>query len=215
MRKLICGRMPYLMVLMCAVLAAGCADDDEVNSDEQARRAYLGLDKSIEKSLNLGFDGFNAATSANIAPQMTAGDIAGTVTVSGQVDQGASSNKTMRLNIALVAYDDGDIVVNDDGDTIHVVYDTSTDVTMQPYLSLTLQNVPTGTLTGSLTSNTNMTGVYQLSGDMVGTLTLNVTINGMLMAGDGTTVVRVPGSTTVIGTATNQDGGVYNIDLTL
>jgi hypothetical protein len=214
MRKLICGRMPYLTIVLCAVLAAGCSDDG-VDSDEEARRAYLGLDKSIEKSLNLGFAGFNAASSANIDPQMGTGDVAGTVTVSGQVDQGSSDNKGMRLNVALVTYDDGDIVINDDGDTIHVVYDTSAEIANQPYLNLTLRNVPNGTLEGTLTSNTTMSGVYQLSGDIEGTLTLNLTFAGMLMAGTGTDVVRVPGSTTVTGTATNQDGGVYNIDLTL
>jgi hypothetical protein len=57
--------------------------------------------------------------------------------------------------------------------------------------------------------------VYNISGDIEGTLTLNLTINGMLMAGTGTQVLRVPGSTTVVGTATNQDGGVYDINITL
>jgi hypothetical protein len=41
-----------------------------------------------------------------------------------------------------------------------------------------------------------------------------VAINGTLMAGTGTDVLRVPGSTTVVGTATNGDGGTYDIDLT-
>ena len=62
-----------------------------ISSDEQARRAYLGLDKSVEKSLQLGFDGFNAASSANIPPQSTNGDETGTLTISGQVDQVAAS----------------------------------------------------------------------------------------------------------------------------
>ena len=55
---------------------------------------------------SLGFAGFNAASSANIPPQMTTGDVAGTLTVTGQVDQGASSNKNMRLVEALVGYQD-------------------------------------------------------------------------------------------------------------
>ncbi len=54
-----------------------------------------------------------------------------------------------------------------------------------------------------------------MTGDIEGELTLNVTIMGKLMAGAGTEVLRVPGTTTVKGTATNQDGGVYNIDVTL
>jgi hypothetical protein len=204
--------MPYLLAFSMG--AAACSSD-EVDSDEEARRAYLGLDGSIEKSLNLGFQGFNLATSANIDAQMTNGDKAGTIAIDGQVDQGASSNKEMRLYIAMVGYDDGDVAYNDKGDTVHIVYDTSTDMTMQPYLDLHLANVPTGTMTGTLDANTTMTGVYKLSGDIKGELTLNVTINGALMAGSNNTVVRVPGMTTVVGTATNGDGGVYDINVTL
>ena len=212
MRKLICGPMPYLVMLSLSTVACS---DDEVDSDEQARRAYLGLDKSIEKSLNLGFQGFNAAQSATIDPQMMPGEAAGMLTINSKVDQGSSDNKGMRLNVAMASYDDGNIVINDDGDTIHIVYDTAADVAAQPYLNLKLNNVPTGTLEGTLDANSAMTGVYQLSGDIEGELTLNLTINGMLMAGSNNTVLRVPGSTHVVGTATNSDGGVYNIDLTL
>lgn len=208
-----CGHLPYLLAASSLLIAA-CSSDG-VDSDEQARRAYLGLDKSIGKSINLGFDGFNMASSANITPQMTTGDKAGTLTISGQVDQGSSDNKGMRLYVAMVGYDDGDVVVNSDGDTVHIVYDTSTDVTMQPYLDLKMMNIPTGTLTGTLTSNTNMTGVYKLSGDIKGELTLNLTITGQLMAGAGTTVERVVGTTTVTGTATNGDGGTYDVNVTL
>jgi hypothetical protein len=201
-------------VLLAVIACAACGSDD-VDSDEEARRAYLGLDKSIEKSLNLGFLGFNLATNANIDAQMTTGDKAGTLAVDGQVDQGRSDNKGMRLYIAMVGYDDGDVVVNEDGDTVHIVYDTSTDMTMQPYLDLKLNNIPNGTLTGTLGPNSTMTGVYHLSGDIEGTLVIDVSINGMLMAGSGTEVLRVPGTTTVTGTATNSDGGTYDVNVTL
>jgi hypothetical protein len=197
-------------------LTVGCGGDDEIDSDEQARRAYLGLDASIEKALNLGFAGYNAASSANIPPQMTTGTKAGTLTVTGQVDKGASTNKTMRLSIGMVGYDDGDVVINEDGDTIHIVYDTDADAANQPYLDLKLANVPTGTLTGTLDSNSAMTGVYQLTGDIEGELTINVSISGTLMAGPNAgDVLRVPGTTTVTGTATNSDGGSYEIMLTI
>ncbi len=213
MRKLICGPMTYL-VLVLSMATMACSDDG-IDSDEEARRAYLALDGSIEKSLNLGFQGFNLASSANIDPQMTAGDDAGTLTVSGQVDQGSSDNKGMRLYVAMVGYDDGPVPYNDDNDTVHIVFDTAADVAAQPYLNLKLSNVPTGTMTGTLDANTNMTGIYNLSGDIEGTLTLVLTINGQLMAGTGTQVLRVPGTTTIVGTATNQDGGVYDINITL
>jgi len=209
--------MRTLALGLCVfTLGTGCSDDEAVSSDEEARRAYLGLDLSIEKALNLGFAGYNAASSANIPDQMTTGVAGGTLTVGGQVDQGTSPNKTMRLDIGMVDYDDGDIVINEDGDTIRVVYNTSTDATMQPYLELKLNGIPTGTVSGSLTSNSAMTGVYILSGDLEGKLTIDVTITGTMMAaptaGD---ILRVPGTTMVTGTATNEDGGVYEILLTI
>ena len=211
MRNLCAGVVPLFVIL----LGVGC-NNDNVSSDEDARRAYLGLDTSISKSINLGFQGFNMASSANIAPQTTMGDKAGTLTVGGQVDQGSSANKTMRLEIGMVGYDDGDIEINDKHDKIHVVYDTETDAANQPYLQMKLSNIPTGTLDGTITSNTSMKGVYHLSGDLKGTLALDVTFNGVLMACTAPCMVlRVPGSTHVTGTATNNSGGVYMIDLTI
>jgi hypothetical protein len=205
--------MKNLLLLACLCFAVGC-DDDDVDSDEQARRAYLGLDLSIEKSITLGFAGFNAASSANIDAQTAMGTAAGTLTVTGQVDQGASLNKGMRLNIGMVGYNDGDIAINEDGDTINVTYDTDVDPLKQPYLTMQLKNIPTGMLDGQLTSNTTMTGVYLLSGDIVGELTLNLVISGTL-TGTVDAVSRAPGTTTVTGTATNSDGGVYEISLTI
>jgi len=212
MRKLICGPLPYLLVMSLACVACS---DDEVDSDEEARRAYLALDKSIEKSLNLGFQGFNLATNANIDVQTTTGNTAGTLAVDGQADQGSSDNKGMRLYIAMVDYDDGEVPYNDDGDKVHIIFNTNTDVTMQPYLNLKFANYPNGTMTGTLDANTNMTGVYTMTGDMEGTLNLNLMISGVTMAGTGTEVLRTPGMTTVTGTATNGDGGVYEINITL
>jgi hypothetical protein len=58
--------------LFLACMQVGCGGG--VSSEEQAQRAYLGLDKSIGKALVLGFAGFNAASSANISPQSTSGD---------------------------------------------------------------------------------------------------------------------------------------------
>src|SRR5262245_30241549 len=141
--------MRNLLMAGLLVLSVGCGSD-EVDSDEQARRAYLGLDDSIAKSITLGFAGFNAASSANIDPQTAMGTKAGTLTVTGQVDQGASANKGMRLNIGMVGYDDGDVVINDDGDTIHIVYDTDAAPANQPYLNMMLKNIPTGTLDATL-----------------------------------------------------------------
>jgi hypothetical protein len=197
------------LFMLCLVLGA-CGGDDGISSDEQARRAYLGLDGSVSKSINLGFDGFNAASSANIDPQMTTGDAmpGGTLTITGQVHQGSSDNKGMRLFVGMVAYTDGPIEINDDHDTITVTYDTSMTQAEQPALDMQLKSIPTGTLDGTLM------GDYHLSGDLDGDVTLDLTFTGTLMSGSNNTVVRVPGSTHVTGTATSGDG-VYMVDLTI
>ena len=205
----------FIYVVMC-LTAIGCSDDEDIDSDEAARRAYLALDGSIEKSIALGFAGFNAASSANIDPQMGTGTSAGTITITGKVDSGSSANKGMRLEIGMVDYDDGKVAYNDDNDMVHVIFNTSTDLTLQPSFDLQLKNFPNGTLEGTLTAGDLMNGVYVLSGDLEGELTLNLTVMGTTMAGAvAGDVVRVPGATTITGTATNSDGGVYNISITI
>ena len=204
--------VPFLGLVVW--LAMGCGGDG-VDSDEEARRAYLGLNQAIAKSITLGFQGFNAAQSANIDPQVAQGGKAGTLTVTGQVDQGSSDNKGMRLNVGMVGYDDGDVVVDDKGTKIHIVYDSDADPGKQPYLSMQLKNIPDGPLSGTLTSNSNGAGVFHLSGDLTGDVTLDLTFTGSLVPGDNGTVLRKPGSTHVTGTATNSDGGTYAIDLTI
>lgn len=196
-----------LMTILAA--ATGCSDDDAIDSDEAARRAYLGLDVSIGVSLNLGFDGFNAASSANIPPQMTAGVASGMLTISGQVDQGASTNKGMRLQVGMVDYSDGVLVVMDGDEEIEVdlTYATSAVVEEQPALDLQLRDIPNGTFTGTLA------GTYQISGDISGDVTLALTMSGAIQD-DGTgDVIRVPGSTTISGTATSGDG-LYTVAIT-
>jgi len=193
--------------VLALLAVAGCSDDSAIDSNEEARRAYLGLDESIAKSLTLGFAGFNAASSANIPPQMTVGVEAGTLVITGQVDQGSSANKGMRLRVGMVGYTDGPLVLDGEDVAIELTYDTDPDPALQPYLQLSLKNIPTGTLTGTLT------GTYHMTGDLVGDATLDLTFSGMLQA-EGSGVIRKPGTTTVTGTASTGDG-VYDVQLTL
>jgi hypothetical protein len=194
------------LLLLCFIL--GACSSDSISSDEQARRAYLGLDGSVGKSITLGFDGFNAASSANIDPQTAPGDAAGTLTVTGQVDQGSSANKGMRLLVGMTGYSDGPITIDDKGHTITITYATDTAAATQPALSMMLKNIPSGTLDGTLM------GTYHLTGDIKGDATLDLTFTGTLMSGGNNTVVRVPGSTHVTGTATSGDG-MYAVDVTI
>ncbi|MRG91394.1 hypothetical protein [Polyangium spumosum] len=187
-------RIFFLPLFALALGLAGCSDD--VGSEEDARRAYVGLDRSIDKAMQLGFQGFNAASNANIDPQMTNGDRAGTLTVSGKVDQGDSPNKTMTLNEVMKDYsDDGEITYNTSGTA--------------PVIDLKLNNIPNGTITGRLD------GAFTMSGELEGNVTLNLTIDGELQPtmADPMKVERKPGTTKISGTATS-DYGTYDVDLT-
>lgn len=182
------------------LIVSSCSGGGSVNSNEQARQAYLGLDESIDKAITLGFKGFNAAQSANIPTEQTTGDLSGTMTVTGQVDQGVSANKQMRLLETLTNYSDTDA---------GIIYDTNSDAGTDgapANLDMSLQGIPTGTLSGSLD------GTYGMSGALKGLVTLQVTFNGQLQQGDAG-VERKPGSTHITGTATSGTG-VYQIDIT-
>jgi hypothetical protein len=188
--------MNRTLVLLIAggLVLSGCSDD--LSSEEDAERAYVGLDRSVDKAIQLGFDGFNSASSANISPQTTAGDLSGTLTINGKVDQGSSDNKTMTLTEQMTAY----------SDTEGATYDT---LGALPVIDLKLNNVPTGTISGTLT------GAFSMSGELEGEVTLSLTIAGELQpaASDPTKVERKPGTTTITGTATSEYGD-YSVNIT-
>lgn len=192
-------RAPVLGGAWLLFLLAGCGGG--VDSDAAARAAYLGLDDMVEEAMNLGFDGFNAATSANIPEQSAMGDESGTLVVTGQVDQGSSPNKEMRLRAALTDYQDVVLVE----DELVIVYD-SVDAPLE--LDLSLRGVPDGTLQGTLT------GALEMTGDITGSVVLDLTIEGDIEPDpmDETRVRRVPGTTTIRGTATSPYG-VFEVDV--
>jgi hypothetical protein len=199
------NQLAYPIALVIALVTSAGCDNGSVQSDEQARRAYLGLDKSISKSLALGFMGYNAASNANIPTEMTSGDAGGTLTITGQVAQGNPGESSMKLNVGMMMYSDGKITVDDKGDTIMITYDTNS--AAEPLLSLKLNTSAGNTLDGTLT------GDYTMAGDLKGTVTLNLTLSGKF-SGTAPNVTRVTGSTTVTGTAVSG-GGTYNVNTTI
>jgi hypothetical protein len=176
--------------------------------DEQARRAYLGFSKSVGKSLLLSFAGFNGATGATIPVQSATGDVAGMMTISGQVDQGASADKGMRLRMGMTSYSDGAIAVPGDDGAVGITYQTSTIAALQPELRLSLRNIPNGTFTGSLL------GSFQMTGDLQGEVRLNLSMSGEIEDDGAGEVQRTAGTTTVTGTATSGNSE-FQVNVTL
>ena len=188
-------RNRFLFPVLASLALAGCSDG--VSSAEDAELAYKGLDSSIDQAIQLGFDGFNAASSASIPPQTGKGTTTGTMTIAGKVDQGSSSNKTMSLTEALAMY-------SNDG---KLTYDTTEG--SLPVIDMKLSKIPTGTIDGTLK------GAYKITGDLEGSVTLSLTFAGGLQAAasDATKVERKPGTTHITGTAVS-DFGTYDVDIT-
>jgi len=179
-------------------LSAFAACGGGVSSEADAKKAYMGLDTSVDKAIGLGFAGFNevaGAPGANIATQSADGGNSGTLSVAGQVDNGASSNKTMRLTETLSNY-------SDDG---QVTY--GTDQSSLPALTMDLKNIPTGTVDGSLS------GSFMMSGQLTGQVSLALTFAGQLESAADGGVQRKAGTTHITGTATSP-AGTYNVDVT-
>lgn len=191
--------------LLFALVA--CSDDGDIDSDTEAEWAYLGFDSAIDKALNLGFDGFNAASSANIPTQSGVGAETGTMDIDGQVDQGASANKGMRLLLTLVDYSDGPFVDPDTDDEITVEYDSLVDA--PPALDLSLRNIPNGTFTGTLL------GTITLSGDIQGDGEFNISFSGEIEEDPGNAgqVRRKAGTLMILGTVASGDG-TYDVNIT-
>jgi hypothetical protein len=188
-----------LSVVALALVACGPAETGDVNNEASARLAYLGLDAAVGRAIQLGFDGFNAASNANIPEQSEAGDLGGMMVVGGQVDAGASNNKGMRLQVTLKD-DYADVVL--EGDRM-VIYNGG-----PAALDMNFKGLPDADLTGT------MMGTFVMAGDLAGDVTLNVSIVGKTMAGPGGEIVRVPGTVVVTGTATSGYG-TFNIDVKL
>ncbi|NUP04793.1 MAG: hypothetical protein HOW73_01900 [Polyangiaceae bacterium] len=184
-----------------AFLGASCSGG--VSDEESARLAYVGLDPAIDKIIDLGFQGFNDASSANIPEESTNGDVSGTITVVGQVDQGASNNKGMRLDVTLVDYSDGAIETETD-EIDDVIYDSD------PVLDvdLDMKGLPNADLTGTIV------GPLVMEGGLEGPVTLSLSITGET-EDDGTGKIRrKAGTIHVTGTATS-DYGTFDVDVTL
>lgn len=185
-----------MIALTSLTLAGGCAP--EVSDEEAAERAVQGLEQAMTRVIQLGFDGFNAADSANIPEQTGSGVEAGSMTVTGQVDQGSSANKGMRLLMGLSEYSDGEV------EESAIVYDTAeTPVDVD----LSLRDIPDGTMTGTVV------GTVTMSGDLSGPIALDFDIAGTIEAGTGDEVQLADGTTAVSGDATS-DYGTFAIDFT-
>jgi hypothetical protein len=186
-----------------AMLVTPACGDSGVSDEESARLAYVGIDPSIDKIIDLGFQGFNDASSANIPAESTTGDVSGTLSITGKVDQGASNNKNMTLDATYAGYSDG-AVTKDKTDPIEdVVYDSPSPLAV----GFSMKGLPNANLTGTID------GELSMSGALTGTVTLNLTVDGQT-EDDGTGKIRrKAGTIHVTGTATS-DYGTFTVDVT-
>jgi hypothetical protein len=192
--------------LFWCVFLVGCGGGN-VSSEDEAAMAYLGLDTALDRALGLGLQGFNAADSANLDPQTGAGDETGTMTITGQADQGASDNKGLRLEVALVDYSDLVDVDEDEDEEVSITYDTDPEAPL-PAFDLQLRNIPNGTLEGTIG------GAFIMSGDLEGPVTLALDVTATIEDDGSGGVVRTAGSTHVTGIATTSSGGEFTVDVT-
>ena len=197
--------MRILCSVSLALALAGCGGG-KVTSDDEAALAWVGLEGMVSKALALGLQGFNQASSANIDAQTGEGDETGTLTVTGQADQGASDNKGLRLEVALDDYSDLVDVDDDEDEEISLTYDT--EETGPLATDLTLRDMPDGTLTGTLA------GAVGMIGDLEGPVTLALDLDGTTEDDGSGGAALVDGATRVTGTVTNDGGGVYEVDVT-
>jgi len=187
------------LALLCACGPSG------INSEHDAEQAYLGLDRMVDKAISLGFDGYNTASSANIDPQLADGELSGTLTVDGQVDQGNSNNKGMRLTVALDEYAD-EMLEGEAGEELEVSY--ATDSSQLPELEVQLRDLPDGTMAGSLI------GEFGMAGDLEGNVLLSLDIIGEVDDDGAGGIQRTEGTVAVSGSATTPYG-VYTVDVQL
>lgn len=196
-------RRTVLGLALVGLFASACNPGPQgsvaVADEASARLAYLGLDRAIDRAIDLGFAGFNAANSANIPEQTGSGELSGTMTIAGKVDQGASANKGMRLEMTL-AGDYADEILEGDTD---VIYNGG-----PAALDMNFKGLPDADFSGTLR------GTFVMDHDLIGEVALDLSMDGVTQdAGDGT-IVRVAGSIHVTGTATS-DYGVFMVDVSL
>ena len=187
-----------------ASLLVGCDDEGVVDDEVAAEVAYMGLDRGVDRALELGFDGFNDPDeSANIPPQQAPGAYAGTMHVSGKVDSGESTNKNMDLDVGLTGYSDGPILgyTEDDEEEIIIYYDGAMNLIMS------MKGLPNAELTGSFG------GIVTMSGHLEGPVTLSLQFTGRTEDAGGGLIQRQPGTLHIFGTATS-DYGVFDVNIT-
>jgi hypothetical protein len=194
-----------ISVRLDTVVTRGDDSHEGASQELQASLAYVGMNNAIAKSLDLSFDGFNNAGSSTIPPQSATGDKSGILTITGEVDQGASSTKGMRLRMSMIDYSDGTATLPDDEGKAAIAYRTS-DATLAPALVLTLRNIPNGTYSGTFV------GSIVMLGDVEATVSLNLSLSGQF-EDDGTGKLRrKAGTTAITGTAAV---GVYTVNVVI
>ena len=132
--------------------------------------------------------------------------------VDGQVDQGASANKEMRLLVTLVEYSDGEVIDAETEARLDLIYDTELDAPLA--LDMSLRNIPDGTFTGTVIGTMRIRGTEIDGPDFDAVGDFNLSLSGEIEDIGGGDIRRTPGTLTITGTVTSGDG-VYEVNTTL
>jgi hypothetical protein len=178
--------------LLGVFVLVGCGSD---TINQRAQTVYVEIQDVIYDSMELAFKGFNTATSATVPPQTKTGDNKGTLTVTGQVDQGTSPDKAMKLQLELVDYPSAS--------TTNTTFKTGA---TKPSLNINLKGIPNGTLDALLS------GDFLMSGTLSGTATLSITMTGTLQKDPSNTSKVQPAKYSIKGT-TKSDYGTHSVDI--
>ncbi len=169
---------------------------------EQRERALILVDRAVDKALGLGLAGLADAVDGGLGPRSEAGDLQGSMTVSGTADALDAGEQSLHLRVQMTDY--SDIPKEDDVDVRFDSYASA-----PPRLELVLKDAPAGTFKGSFK------GLLKASGQLEDNADVSVTLSGLLeeVAGAPGRTQRKDGTVRIVGSV-SLSGGSIAVDST-
>ena len=187
-----------VMLISASLMGAALGGCDDSTGNE-AIDAYEGIDPALDRMLQLGFVGFNAASGDTLPEQLATGAASGSMVVNGKVSVGNAVDRDLRLTTLITNYSDGPA----GPDALAINYNATAVIIAE----MTMTGLPDATLTGTIT------GTIGMSGELTGTLTLDLTITGQTEEDANGDVQIKTGTLHLSGSASSQNG-LHTVDVT-